>query len=61
MNNSILTDSVKKQVLKDQLVYNLNNFPLSLQERAAIKKVVKELELSIKRMNNNKEDEKNVR
>lgn len=55
MKNNLLTDSVKKQVLKDQLVYNLNNFPLSLQERAAIKKAVKELELSIKRMNTNKE------
>ena len=53
MVNNILTDTVKKQVLKDQLVYNLNNFPLSLQERAAIKKAVKELELSIKRMNSN--------
>ena len=51
MKDKILTDSVKKQVLKEQLVYNLNNFPLSLQERAAIKKAVKELELSIKRMN----------
>lgn len=56
MKDNILTDSVKKQVLKDQLVYNLNSFPLSLQERAAIKKAVKELELSIKRMNTIKED-----
>lgn len=55
MKDKILTDSVKKQVLKEQLVYNLSNFPLSLQERAAIKKAVKELELSIKRMNTNKE------
>jgi hypothetical protein len=61
MINNLLTDTVKKQVLKDQLLYNLNSFPLSLQERTAIKKAVKELELSIKRMNNNKEDEKNVR
>lgn len=61
MKNNLLTDTVKKQVLKEQLVYNLSNFPLSLQERSAIKKAVKELELSIKRMNNNKEDEKNVR
>ena len=53
MKNNLLTDTVKKQVLKDQLVYNLNSFPLSLQERAAIKKAVKELELSIKRMNTN--------
>lgn len=52
MKDNLLTDSVKKQVLKDQLVYNLNSFPLSIQERAAIKKAVKELELSIKRMNN---------
>lgn len=57
MKDNILTDTVKKQVLKDQLLYNLSNFPLSLQERAAIKKAVKELELSIRRMNN-KEDEK---
>ena len=55
MKNNLLTDTVKKQVLKDQLLYNLNSFPLSLQERAAIKKAVKELELSIKRMNNIKE------
>lgn len=61
MTDKLLTDTVKKQVLKDQLVYNLNSFPLSIQERTAIKKAVKELELSIKRMNNNKEDEKNVR
>lgn len=61
MKNNLLADTVKKQVLKEQLVYNLNSFPLSLQERTAIKKAVKELDLSIKRMNNNKEDEKNVR
>jgi hypothetical protein len=58
MKNNLLTDSIKKQLLKDQLIYNLNSFPLSLQERTAIKKAVKELELSIKRMNSNKEDEK---
>lgn len=56
MKNNLLTDSIKKKVLKDQLLYNLTNFPLSLQERAAIKKAVKELELSIKRMNTIKED-----
>lgn len=61
MIDKLLTDTVKKQVLKEQLVYNLNSFPLSLQERTAIKKAVKELDLSIKRMNNNKEAEKNVR
>lgn len=55
MKDKILTDTVKKQVLKDQLIHNLNNFPLSIQERAAIKKAVKELDLSIKRMNNDKE------
>lgn len=55
MKNNLLADTVKKQVLKEQLVYNLNSFPLSIQERSAIKKAVKELELSIKRMNNNKE------
>ena len=53
MKTNLLTDTIKKQVLKDQLVYNLSNFPLSMQERSAIKTAVKELELSIKRMNNN--------
>ncbi len=53
MDKKSIADSIKKEVLKDQLIYNLNSFPLSIQERSAIKKAVKELELSIKRMNTN--------
>ena len=45
MDKKSITDSVKKQVLKEQLVYNLNNFPLSIQERTAIKNAVKDLKI----------------
>ena len=46
----IQADVTKKQILLDQLIYNMNKYPLSIQEKAAVKTVIKELEISVNQM-----------
>ena len=46
----IQADVTKKELLRDQMLYNINKYPLSMQEKTAVKTVVKQLEISINQM-----------